>query len=102
MTTISKQTGRRSLRLTGWDHKSGKGGIILTDARGVTKSYSLDRTSKTPSTETFYFEAPGANEEGYEVTRTPGGWTCGCKGWQYRQYCKHVDALQTLKEKRYI
>lgn len=99
MPTISKQTGKRSLHLTAWDHKEGKGGLIIKDGYGVQKCYALDRVSKTPSTETYSLDG---KDEVYEVIRTPGGWCCNCKGFRFKGFCKHSDGMKKLRELKCI
>lgn len=51
---------------------------------------TVDTTAQT-------WEVTGSRGDRYLVTRDAQGWTCDCKGFQFRKNCRHVSELSSQK-----
>lgn len=47
---------------------------------------AIDTTAQT-------WEVTGSRGDRYLVTRDAGGWSCDCKGFQFRKSCRHITEL---------
>jgi hypothetical protein len=50
--------------------------------------------AKTLNTSTKTFTIMGSKGDKYLVTRNPAGWSCTCKGFEFRKSCRHITEAQ--------
>lgn len=50
-------------------------------------------SSTTVNTAVQTWEVRGSRGDRYLVTRDSGGWSCDCKGFQFRKNCRHITEL---------
>ena len=50
--------------------------------------------TKTVNVAVQTFTIKGSKGDQYLVTRSPKGWTCTCKGFEFRKSCRHVTEAQ--------
>ena len=62
-----------------------------TEARKYWDSNYSDEPEKT-------IEVQGSKGKTYKVTKTGPSWKCECRGFQFRQDCKHIQNLKILIE----
>jgi len=62
-----------------------------TEARKYWDSNYSDEPAKT-------IEVLGSKGQKYNVTKTGPAWKCECRGFQYRQDCKHIQNLKIIIE----
>ena len=62
-----------------------------TEARKYWDSNYSDEPEKT-------IEVQGSKGKTYKVTKTGPSWKCECRGFQFRQDCKHIQNLKILFE----
>lgn len=52
-------------------------------------------TSRKVQTQTQTFQIASSRGDHYTVTRSPAGWHCQCKGFEFRGRCRHIAEAQT-------
>ena len=61
----------------------------------VSKITFKSGSSKTVNTSVKTFTIKGSKGDKYLVTRAPTGWTCTCKGFEFRKSCRHITEAQS-------
>ena len=48
-----------------------------------------------------YYQTRSQSEPGaiYHIGRTPAGWTCTCKGYEFTGICKHIAQVERRSER---
>lgn len=54
----------------------------------------LSGSSRSVQTDVRTYSIAGSGGNHYQVTRSPAGWHCDCKGFQFRGRCRHVTEAQ--------
>jgi hypothetical protein len=69
--------------------------IRVINLAQVSKILFKSGGSKTVNVGTKTYTIVGSKGDKYLVTRSPQGWACTCKGFEFRKSCRHILEAQT-------
>ena len=68
--------------------------VRVINIANVRKIRIVSGTSRTVQTDIKTYSISGSGGNHYAVTRSPAGWNCQCKGFQFRGRCRHIQEAQ--------
>lgn len=67
--------------------------IRVINMKSVRSLNMISGQTRTVNTQDKIFTVTGSRGDTYVVTKNSQGWTCTCKGFEFRKSCRHIAEL---------
>jgi hypothetical protein len=67
--------------------------VRVINMKAVRALTMISGQTRTVNTQDQVFTVKGSKGDTYVVTKNSKGWTCTCKGFEFRKSCKHIAEM---------